>query len=141
MKLKAKSRKSIKRDAKKCKVKSKIKIKKMEKFEDIIAWQKAKQMTFVVYKKFSVNKDYGFRDQIQRASVSVMNNIAEGFERKGDKEFSHFLYISKGSCGEVRSMIYLALDLGYITKKEFDEMLAISLEISKILSGFIKKLK
>lgn len=113
----------------------------MEKFEDIIAWQKAKQMTFVVYKKFSVNKDYGFRDQIQRASVSVMNNIAEGFERKGDKEFSHFLYISKGSCGEVRSMIYLALDLGYITKKEFDEMLAISLEISKILSGFIKKLK
>lgn len=113
----------------------------MEKFEDIIAWQKARQMTIVVYKKFLNNKDYGFRDQIQRASVSVMNNIAEGFERKGDREFSHFLYIAKGSCGEVRSMIYLALDLGYITKVEFDELFGVSFEISRMLSGFIKKLK
>ncbi|EKE18986.1 MAG: S23 ribosomal protein [uncultured bacterium] len=112
----------------------------MEKFEDIIAWQKARQMTIVVYKNFSNSKDYGFKDQIQRASVSVMNNIAEGFERKGDKEFSHFLYIAKGSCGEVRSMIYLALDLGYITKEEFDELFGLSFEIARILSGFIKKL-
>ena len=112
----------------------------MDKFEDIIAWQKAREMTGIIYRKFSTCKDYGFRDQIQRASVSVMNNIAEGFERKGDKEFSHFLYIAKGSCGEVRSMIYLALDLGYITKGEYDELFGISFEISRILSGFIKKL-
>jgi four helix bundle protein len=112
----------------------------VEKFEDIIAWQKARVMTIAVYKKFSNNKDYGFRDQIQRASVSVMNNIAEGFERKGDREFSHFLYIAKGSCGEVRSMIYLALDLGYINKREFDELFGASFEISRILSGFIKKI-
>ena len=113
----------------------------MDKFEDIIAWQKARQMTIIIYKNFSVCRDYSFRDQIQRASVSVMNNIAEGFERKGDKEFSHFLYIAKGSCGEVRSMIYLALDLGYITKEEYVELFEISFEISRILSGFIKKLR
>ncbi|EKE19992.1 MAG: S23 ribosomal protein [uncultured bacterium] len=113
----------------------------MEKFEDIIAWQKARQLTIFVYKIFSDSRDFGFRDQIQRASVSIMNNIAEGFERKGDKEFSHFLYIAKGSCGEVRSMIYLAQDLRYITNKESGELLEISAEISRILSGFIKKLK
>ena len=65
-------------------------------------------MTLEIYKEFGNCKDYGFKDQVQRASVSVMNNIAEGFERRGDKEFKHFLFIAKGSCGEVRSMLYLA---------------------------------
>ncbi|AKM82268.1 MAG: S23 ribosomal protein [Berkelbacteria bacterium GW2011_GWE1_39_12] len=90
---------------------------KIEKFEDIIAWQKAKELTLLSYRNFSCIKDYSFKDQINRASVSVMNNIAEGYERMGDKEFKKFLYISKGSCGEVRSMLYLALELKYIDKK------------------------
>lgn len=113
---------------------------KIEKFEDIIAWQKSRQMTTEIYRLFINSKNFSFRDQLQRASVSVMNNIAEGFERKGDKEFKYFLYIAKGSCGEVRSMIYLALDLGYISKEEFNHLHELSSEISRILSGFIKKL-
>ncbi len=69
-----------------------------------MAWQKAKDLSVAIYRLFETRKDFGFKDQIQRASVSVMNNIAEGFERKGDKEFAYFLYIAKGSYGEVRSM-------------------------------------
>lgn len=113
---------------------------KIDKFEDIVAWQKAQILSINIYNIFSTNKDYGFRDQIQRAGLSVMNNIAEGFERRGDKEFKHFLYIAKGSCGEVRSMLYLALGLKYISQKEFEELSEQSTEISKMLSGFIKTL-
>ena len=69
---------------------------KFERFEDIIAWQKAKILTVCIYKLFELSKDYGFKDQIQRASVSIMNNIAEGFERKSNNEFKYFLYIAKG---------------------------------------------
>ena len=75
---------------------------KIERFEDILAWHKAKVLTVEIYKQFENSKDFGFRDQIQRAAVSVMNNIAEGFERKSNKEFAYFLYVAKGSCGEVR---------------------------------------
>ncbi len=113
---------------------------KIEKFEDIIAWQKSKLLSKSIYGHFRNNKDYGFKDQIQRASVSIMNNIAEGFERKGDKELSHFLFIAKGSCGEVRSMLYLALELKYISENDFQNMYNETIEISKILSGFIKTL-
>ena len=94
----------------------------------------------LVYKIFKDSRDFGFRDQMQRASVSIMNNIAEGFERRGDKEFKHFLFIAKGSCGEVRSIVYLALELTYISKQEFEKLSNLSVEISKILSGFIKTL-
>lgn len=113
---------------------------KIEKFEDIIAWQKAKELTNDIYKTFRNNKDYAFRDQIQRASISIMNNIAEGFERRGDKEFKHFLFIAKGSCGEVRSILHIAKDLGYINLESFEKLHSLSTEISKLLSGFIKKL-
>lgn len=113
---------------------------KIEKFEDIIAWQKAKEMTLLIYKLFETKRDFSFRDQLQRASVSVMNNIAEGFERKGDKEFSHFLFISKGSCGEVRSMLVLARELEYISDAEYANLNSLSIEISRLLSGFIKTL-
>jgi four helix bundle protein len=113
---------------------------RIERFEDIIAWQKAKGLSVMIYRLFEQHKDFGFKDQIQRASVSIMNNIAEGFERKGNKEFSHFLYMAKGSCGEVRSMIILAKELGKITEKDFDILIKQSEEISKMLSGFIKTL-
>jgi four helix bundle protein len=114
---------------------------KIEQFEEIIAWQKAKMMTLKLYSLFKDSRDFGFRDQICRASVSVMNNIAEGFERKSDSEFKHFLFIAKGSCGEVRSMLYLAVDLDYINKEEYLYLLDLSNEVSKMISGLIKTLK
>ena len=114
---------------------------RIERFEDIIAWQKTKDLTLQIYKLFESSRDFGFKDQIQRASVSVMNNIAEGFERKGNKEFSHFLYIAKGSCGEVRSMLILAKELNKISEKDFVILFYQSEEISKILSGLIKTLE
>ncbi len=112
----------------------------IERFEDIIAWQKSKELSVQVYGLFENSKDYGFKDQIQRASVSVMNNIAEGFERRGNKEFRYFLYIAKGSCGEVRSMLYLAKELNKISEKDFVSLFRLSEEISKIISGLIKTL-
>lgn len=113
---------------------------KIEKFEDIIAWQKSRILVDDIYLSCKLLRDYSFRDQIQRAAVSIMNNIAEGYERKGNKEFVKFLYIAKGSCAEVRSMLYAALDLGYLNKNKFDDFYAKSMEISKMISGFIKTL-
>jgi len=113
---------------------------RIEKFEDILAWQESKELVALVYQEFRNCRDYAFRDQIQRAAVSVMNNIAEGYERKGNKEFAKFLYISKGSCGEVRSMLYLSLELGYICKTDFDKFHDKTLHISSMLSNFIKTL-
>ncbi len=113
---------------------------KIEKFEDINAWEKAKILSISIYKIFGNNKDYGFRDQIQRASVSIMNNIAEGFERRGDKEFKYFLSIAKGSCGEVRSMLYLGCELKYLSKQEFEELYTLVTETSKMIAGFMKVL-
>jgi len=112
----------------------------IQRFEDIIAWQKSKQLALLIYNVFDACKDYSFKDQIQRASVSVMNNIAEGFERKSDKEFKQFLFYAKGSCGEVRSMLYLAKDLGKINKTDFNVLFNLSEETSKIISGLIKTL-
>lgn len=83
---------------------------RIERFEDIIAWQKARELTVIIYRLFETSKDFGFKDQIQRASVSIMNNIAEGFEWKTNNEFKQFLFIAKGSCGEIRSMLYLLKD-------------------------------
>ncbi|MBN1480419.1 four helix bundle protein [candidate division KSB1 bacterium] len=113
---------------------------KINRFEEIIAWQKAKVLTVKIYSLFGNSKDYGFKDQILRASVSVMNNIAEGFERRTNNEFKHFLYVAKGSCGEVRSMLLLAKELGKIEQRQADQLCSQSEEISKILSGFIKTL-
>ncbi len=110
------------------------------KFEDILAWQKAKLFVLDIYKQFKFCKDFSFKDQILRASVSIMNNIAEGFEKMSNRDFKKFLYISKGSCGEVRSMLYLAKELNYINQSSFDNLYNQSVEISKILSGFIKSL-
>ena len=114
---------------------------KIEQFEDILAWQKAKVMTLKIYSLLIELRDFGFRDQICRASVSVMNNIAEGFERKSDSEFKHFLFIAKGSCGEISSKLYLAIELNYINKEEYLFLINLSNEVSKIISGLIKSLK
>jgi len=114
---------------------------KIEKFEDVIAWQKGKELTILVYKIFKNCKDFSFKNQIERASVSIMNNIAEGFERKTNKELRNFLFIAKGSAGEVRSMLELGLELKYISKEDFEKMRDMSSEISKILSGFIKSVE
>ncbi len=112
----------------------------ISRFEEIIAWQKAKELSVLIYKLFEESRDFGFKDQIQRSSVSIMNNIAEGFERKGNKEFSHFLFIAKSSCGEVRSMLYLAIELNKISQDDFNTLFSLSEEISKMLSGLIKTL-
>ena len=113
---------------------------KINRFEDIIAWQKAKILTVEIYTLFEISRDFGFRDQIQRASVSIMNNIAEGFERKSNNEFRQYLYIAKGSCGEVRSMLILAKELNKIDKTISERLINLAEEISKILSGLIKTL-
>lgn len=109
-------------------------------FEDIIAWQKAKQLSVQIYSSFSSCKDFGFKDQIQRATVSVMNNIAEGFERQTRKEFKQHLYIAKGSCAEVRSMLYLARELQFIENEIFQNLINNDLEISRLISGLIKSI-
>jgi four helix bundle protein len=117
---------------------------KIERFEDIIAWQKARVLTKEVYAATKVGsfiKDFGLKDQIQRSSVSTMSNIAEGFERGGDKEFIQFLSNSKGSCGEVRSHLYVAFDQEYITQNTFDELFAKSNEVSRLISGFMTYLQ
>lgn len=112
----------------------------IERFEDIIAWQKAKELSIAIYTQFRDCRDYGFKDQICRATVSTMNNIAEGFERQTNKEFKQFLFIAKGSSGEVRSMLILANELHYISQNTFQHLYDNSTEIARMLSGFIKKL-
>lgn len=113
---------------------------KIEKFEDIKCWQESKELTFNIYRMFSKCNDFSFRDQIKRAVISIMNNIAEGFERQTNKELRNFLYISKGSCAEVRSMLYVALEMSYIDRAQFDKIEADCIRISKMLSSFIKTL-
>jgi four helix bundle protein len=116
-------------------------MKKVEGFEDLVVWQEAKDLAGVIYKTFNGLKDFGFKDQIQRASISVMNNIAEGFERGSDADFLRFLYISKASCGEVRSMIYLAKDLNYIKESDGNIILENCRKLARGLASFIKYLK
>jgi four helix bundle protein len=114
------------------------------KFEEMERWQKARTIAKTVYllsEKEKFSRDYGLRDQIRRASVSIMSNIAEGFERGTNKEIIQFLYIAKGSSGEVRTQLYIAFDLGYINKDEFENLSAELLALSKQISGFIKYLK
>ena len=100
---------------------------KVESFEDLIAWQKARELTRQIYSltnKGLFSKDFGLRDQIRRAAVSVMSNIAEGFDRGGRAEFHQFVVIAKGSCAEVRSQLYVARDAEYINKEKFEALYA-----------------
>jgi len=116
---------------------------KIDKFEDIEPWKEARQLVNSVYKVCRVNefkKDYSLADQIKRAAVSIMSNIAEGFSRKGNKEFIQFLFIAKASATELQSHLYVALDQGYIGNTEFKEIYEQADKIQRQLSNFIKYL-
>src|ERR1039457_132261 len=109
-------------------------------FEDIIAWQKAQDLATQIYVIFGLSRDFGFKDQITRAAISISNNIAEGFDRSSDADFGRFLYIALGSCSEVRSMLYLAERLKYIESDKRSDFVEKTSEISKIIRGLIKSL-
>jgi four helix bundle protein len=114
------------------------------KFEDLEAWKKARELTKSVYKITSDGdfaKDFSLKDQIRRASVAIMANIAEGYERGGNKEFMHFLSMAKGSAGEVRALLYVALDAGFIQDNVYDQLLVSVIEIARIISGLMRYLK
>ena len=113
-------------------------------FEDIEAWQKARNLTreiYVVSNLGSFSKDYGLRDQIRRAGVSIMSNIAEGFERGGTREFVQFLSMAKGSSGEVRSQLYVSVDQGYIDKDTFEQLFKLATETSRMIAGLMNYIR
>jgi len=113
---------------------------KITNFEDIEAWKKWRELINILYtltnnEKFS--KDYGLKDQIRRAGVSILSNIAEGFERQSDSEFKKFLYYAKWSSGEVRTQLYIAYDQQYISQEELEKTKQLCIEIAKMISKFI----
>lgn len=110
-------------------------------FEDLIAWQKSQNFAVRIYDEFRVISDWDFRNQICRASVSISNNIAEGFDRSSNAEFIRFLYYSLGSASEVKSMLYLAVRLGFLNEDKKKILLENITEISKMITGLIKSLK
>ena len=117
---------------------------KIERFEDIEAWKDARKLDsyiFSIFQEEPASKDFPLKNQIFSSAGSVMDNIAEGFERSGNKEFHQFLAISKGSCGEVRSQLYRCLDRGYIDEEQFEILKDRCLDLSKQISGFMSYLR
>jgi four helix bundle protein len=117
---------------------------KIEKFEDLQAWQKAHALVKDVYsitERPGFRRDFALRDQVRRSAISVSSNIAEGFARRTNKEFVQFLYIAHGSVAEVEAQLYAALDLGYIDQPEFDRLYALCYDMSKMTMGLIKYLR
>jgi len=111
---------------------------KIRSFQDLIAWQKARILTAKIYRitaEGALARDFGLKDQIRRAAVSVMSNIAEGFERGRPTEFHQFLSIAKGSCAELRSQLYVAVDAGYLKQDDFDALLDTAVEVARIIGG------
>ncbi len=111
---------------------------KYQSFEDLLIWKESMRLSIDIYKLFKDCKDFGLRDQIQRASVSVPSNISEGFERQTDKEFIQFLFISKGSIAELRTHLYLSIELKYIDKKEGQVLFEKAKKISSMIQNLIK---
>lgn len=115
----------------------------IHRFEDIQAWQKARELVKEIYSVSNsglLAKDFGLRDQIRRAAVSIMLNIAEGFARKTNREFCQFLVIAHGSAAEVQAAFYVALDQSYVTKEDFNKLYGAAEETSKMIKGFINYL-
>ena len=116
----------------------------ISRFEELIAWQKARVLAAAIYRLTSqegFSRDFGLKDQIQRAAVSVMSNIAEGFERGSSAEFHQFLVIAKASCAELRAQLYVALDVGYIDQRQFDESLQQADEVARLIGGLRASVK
>ena len=116
----------------------------IEKFEDIEAWKKSRELTRLVYEVSNAGrfaKDFALRDQMRRSSVSTMSNIAEGFERGGDQEFIQYLSMAKGSCGETRAQLYAALDQGYVTAEQFRQLQDCAKATSRMIAGFMNYLQ
>jgi four helix bundle protein len=111
---------------------------KIERFEDLIAWQKARALASEVYRatrQGAFARDFGLASQIQRASVSIVSNVAEGFERGGRSEFHQFLSTAKASCAELRAQLYIALDVGYLTQADFGKLMAQAAEVARVIGG------
>ena len=116
----------------------------IDRFEDLVAWQRARELVKEVYQVTAtktLSKDFGLRNQIQRAAVSIMANIAEGFERFRQAEFHQFLSIAKASCAELRSHLYVALDIGYIDLATFDHLQQMSVETAKLIGALRASLR
>lgn len=110
-------------------------------YENLAVWQRSFKLVINVYKVFRINNDYGFKDQICRSAVSVPSNIAEGWERYSDKEKFRFLSIAKGSCGELKTQLMLAKEIGYLSNDNTDATIGEAEEISKMLGGLMNKVK
>jgi four helix bundle protein len=117
---------------------------RFDSFEDMEVGQRARELArdlYAISNQGDFSRDFGLREQVRRAAVSIMSNIAEGFERRGDREFARFLAMAKGSAGEVRAQLYVAHDQGYLSRTEFDRLSAASVEISRMVSGLITYLR
>ena len=112
-----------------------------KRFEDLAIWERSVKLSIQIYKLFRSLKDFGFKDQITRSSLSIPSNIAEGFERESNKEFIHFLQFAKGSCGELRTQLIIATRIGYLEKELGNDLVKEAEEISYMLNAFIKKKK
>ena len=116
----------------------------IKRFEEIVAWQEARKLACMIYNLTSTGlfaRDFGLRDQIRRAAVSVGSNIAEGFERNGNREFEKFLWIAKGSTGEIISQLYTAIDVGYVTCDEIADVMEQARRCAYLIYKFIQTLK
>jgi four helix bundle protein len=105
--------------------------------EDLDVWKRASRLCVDIYKTFAACKDYGFKDQITRAALSIPSNVAEGAERGSDREFARFLRIAKGSAGELRTQLYIAYELGYLSKSDQEKLVNEAVQISRMLHGLI----
>src|SRR6266545_857726 len=116
---------------------------RIERFEDLDGWKLARALTGLIYNASGTgefSRDFALRDQIRRAAISILSNIAEGFERDGDKEFLQFLSLAKGSCGKVRAQLYVARDQEYINDAQFQKLIEKAMEVSRLIAGLMKYL-